>query len=257
MAQQLARVICGFGCVISLLLTSPAEAQLVRVRRGGGEVHVRAPFVRVDVWPGGATSVRAPFTAVDSPGRVYVGPRGRLLGPYGRQAVVQARPFPSKQDLAAMDDVALFATLRDVSMRLNLRLARLNTGAGWQRYLALSEEALGGPASESNAGLPPTIRVDLLQNALVRFDRTAENPEYLKIATLPSFVATQATLRKVVERFAGPQIIEPSGANSPRTEAPSKPQDLDQNELLPTPAPEPRPATSSGERSILRRAARG
>ena len=270
MFSQLFRTVLGMGSALAsvavvLLLTSSAEGQLVRVRRGfGREVHVRAPFVRVDVGPGGATSVRAPFTAVDSPGRVYVGPRRRFLAPspyaaptpygYGGQTAVQARPFPTQQELAAMDDAALFAALREISSLLDLRLARLKTGAGWQRYLGLSEEALGGPAAEAKGGVPPVVRIDLLQKVLIRFDRTADNPEYAMIATLPSFIATRAAIRQVIDRFGGPQIIDPSNADSPRTEIPDKPQDLDQNEVLPTPAPEPRSGTSSsGERSILKR----
>lgn len=266
MFPQLCRTLIGMVIGVAsvsavLLLTSSAEGQLVRVHRGGGGVHVRAPFVRVDVGPDGTTSVRAPFTAVDSPGHVYVGPHRGLLAPspyaaptlYGGQAAVHARPFPTQQQLAAMDDAALFATLRDVSTRLNLRLDRLKTGAGWQRYLGVSEEALDGPAIEPNGGVPLVIRIDLLQKVLTRFDLTADNPEYVKIATLSSFLATRTVLRKVIERFGEPQIIDSSGADSPRTEVSDKPQD----EVLPTPAPEPRSGTSSGERSILKRAGRG
>ena len=34
-------------------------------------VHVRAPFVRVDVYPYGGVSVRAPLAGIDVPGRHY------------------------------------------------------------------------------------------------------------------------------------------------------------------------------------------
>jgi hypothetical protein len=266
MFPQLCRTLIGMVIGVAsvstvLLLTSSAEGQLVRVYRGGGGVHVITPFVRVDVGPDGATSVRAPFTAVDSPGHLYVGPHRGLLAPspytaptlYGGQAAVQARPFPTQQQLTAMDDAALLATLRDVSTWLNLRLDRLKTGAGWQRYLGVWEEALEGPAIEPNDGVPPVIQIDLLQKVLTRFDRTADNPEYAKIATLSSFIATRTVLREVIERFGEPQIIDPLDSDSPRTEVSDKPQ----NELLPSPTPEPRSGTSSGERSILKRAGRG
>lgn len=125
--------------------------------------------------------------------------------------------------------------------------------SGVQRYLSVSEEALDGLAIEPNGGVPPAIQIDLLQKVLTRFDMTTADPEYAKIATLSSFLATRTVLRKVIERFGEPQIIDPSDADSPRTEVPDKPQ----AEVLPTPAPEPRSGTSSGDRSILKRAGRG
>ena len=266
MFPQLCRILIGMvigvaSVSVALLWTSSAEGQLVRVHRSGGGVHVRTPYVQVDVGPDGTTSVRTPFTAVDSPGHVYVGPHRGILAPspyaaptlYGGQAAVQARPFPTQQQLGAMDDATLFATLRDVLTRLNLRLDRLKTGVGWQRYLGVSEEALDGLAIEPNGGVPPAIQIDLLQKVLTRFDMTTADPEYAKIATLSSFLATRTVLRKVIERFGEPQIIDPSDADSPRTEVPDKPQ----AEVLPTPAPEPRSGTSSGDRSILKRAGRG
>src|SRR5262245_46550155 len=69
---------------------------------GGGGVHVRAPFVRVDVGPYGGVSVRAPFTAVDVP------PRDFFYDPNYPPPYIERRfaepQFPTAADLAAMDD---------------------------------------------------------------------------------------------------------------------------------------------------------
>ena len=81
------RPLFAVGGAVFMLVPAPADAQMVR-RYGRGGVHVRAPFVRVDIAPNGATSVRAPFVAVDDPGGVYIGPWRRRM----RQPLYMAPP---------------------------------------------------------------------------------------------------------------------------------------------------------------------
>jgi len=253
------RTLIGLGVAIVMLLPVSAEAQIVRRFRGGG-VQVRAPLVRVNVNPYGGTSVRAPFVAVD-PGGVHVGlrqrlaplpqqvapPVGRPVGPQGQaysgdqsergysgQGYV---PFPSSDDLLAMDDPALFATLGDLFYALDRRLSRLSTGAGWQRYLLLPSDVLRDPVAN----------LDQLEHGLARFDSVADNPEFSKIAGLPSFIATKAALRQVIARLAVSQAVPTTtGPQGPEFPAAAK------DEILPTPATPKKPAGTRGERSILK-----
>ena len=262
--------------VSSLLLVLPetAEAQIVR-RFAGGGVQIRAPFVRVNVGPGGATSVRAPFTAVDNPGGTYVGRRRRLMAqpqyaapspgvapniqntaqptPAELDSVdVDALPYPTVSQLTAMDDQALVETTRQMMARFNYRLTRLKTGKGWQDYLVLSRDLLGAPGAPAEA-----VRLDAVRDMLPRYQSVADDPQFVKISALPSFVATFAALQEVDRRFAGPESsgpeitepldIYPGPATTPRAE--SQPQD----EILPTPQPSEVPNASRGERSILKR----
>ena len=66
-------VLLGSFGTAAWLATSASHAQIVDVSPGG--VHVRAPFVSVDVFRGGGVHVRAPYAAVDVGGRpFYNGP---------------------------------------------------------------------------------------------------------------------------------------------------------------------------------------
>lgn len=252
-----------------MLLPVPAEAQIVRRFRGGG-LQVRAPLVRVNVGPYGGVSVRAPLVAVD-PGSVRVGLR-RRLAPVPQQAAPAARavprsgdlsgrgnapsnrgpsnrayvPFPTAEELAAMDDATLFTAVNDLGYSLEVRLSRLETGAGWQRYLRIPESALSAPAAS----------FDQFAQTLARYDSVADNPEFAKIAGLPSFIATKAALRQVVARLAEPQSgeeparVNSSGPTFPSSTPPSA------EEILPTPAVPVEPEATRGEHSILKRALR-
>ena len=74
------------GSTSFLFKSNTLLAQIVAVSPHG-EVHVRAPFVRVDVFPYGGVSVRAPFAAVDVPGRRFrYGPESYLTGEPPRYA---------------------------------------------------------------------------------------------------------------------------------------------------------------------------
>ncbi|MCG8449651.1 MAG: hypothetical protein MI725_08735 [Pirellulales bacterium] len=249
MSSKVLCTLMAFGSVLTCLWPNASEAQIVR-RFAGGGVQIRAPFVRVNVGPYGGTSVRAPFTAVDPSGRVHVGIGARLLPPPVYAAPPQAvsaqpvRPLPRQEELAVMDEVTLLDALRDATYRLDHRLARLTTGAGWQRHLIIPPEILGQPGS-----LPSVLQIDELQKLLARYDKVSTNPEYAKIAGLPSFVATHAALREFIARFVGPQQGQPVGGET----TPAEVGPNDGQEILPTPAPAEKSEATRGEHSILKR----
>ena len=247
--------------------SSEAEAQIVRRFPGGG-VAVRAPFVRVDVDPWGRTSVRAPFVAVDDPGAVRVGPRRRLARRQWRaerRAVLEQQEtqaysqfqtpaptpaevpaLPTAEEMAEMELIALVSTLRDMSRLFQDSLVmRFEDPEGWQRYLAIPDDALGSPGMDEVA-----LRMDVLERQLERYRKVAEGEKFAKIGTMPSFAATHAALELVVERFenAGPALVEPVEDDWQSDPGPvTAPQN---QESLPVP---PRPEPRSGERSILKR----
>lgn len=239
-----------------------AEAQIVQRFTGGG-VQINAPFVRVNVGPFAAT-----------PGR-FLG-RRRLLRnqpppPASQRRVaprnlntsaqpdsqpeladVDALPYPTAADLTGMDDKDLVETLRQMMARLHYRLSLLKTGEGWQKYLVLSREILGSPGTGAEIPFAGEIA-----KVLPRYYGTQDNPEYAKIAALPSFVATLAALQEVNRRFpqaesptTGPTITDPASDGTTPVELP-----IDKSlEILPTPTPAAElPNASRGERSILKR----
>ena len=269
-----ARVLLGAGLMV-LLLPSFADAQIVR-RFGGGGVQINAPFVRVNVGPGGATSVRAPFTAVDGPGRVFIGRRRRLMAqpqaetptharaarpqaaaaqPEEKQpevADVDALPYPTIEQLAGMDEPALIETLRQMMARLHFRLSRLNTGEGWQKYLVLSREVLGSPGAPPEAADFAAIR-----DILPRYQSVQDDPQFTKISSLPSFAATFAALAEADRRSdrydsTGRTPVDPVETQQPAP--PAQPATEAEDLLLPTPQPTAvAPEPARGERSILKR----
>jgi len=198
-----------FTCLL-LIAPSAADAQIVRRFMGGG-VQVNAPFVRVNVGPGGATSVRAPFTSVNAPGRYGFG-RRRLLYP---NRVVQPRPYaqpptrqptpvdvdslpyPTVEQLEEMNDEELVETLREMMGRFNHRLSRLKTGEGWQKYLVLSREVLGAPGAKAKRA-----DLDAIRSVLPRYESVQNDSQFTKIAGIPSFVAVFAALEEAEQRLA-------------------------------------------------------
>jgi hypothetical protein len=198
---------CSLGCGIAILAARACHAQWVNVTQGGG-VHVRAPFVRVDVYPGGGVSVRAPFTSVDTPGRrsYYVERRAFVEPP------MAAPEWSTAGDLAAMDDETLRRTLRLNAARLHQSLDRFNTGATWQRYLRLPEDWARASFME------PDEQYETLERILNRFRFVSTNPEYSMIARLPAFNAMQDVLNEMVSR------LESSGTRGSAEELPVPPQ---------------------------------
>jgi hypothetical protein len=193
-----------------------ALSQPVSVNLSGG-VHVRAPFVSVDVYPGGGVSVRAPFTAVDVGGRSYV---------VGRPVVVEPS-LPTPQALAAMDDEAVWRSLRNASLRLNQRLSRFDTGATWQRYLRLPDELVSGSAADADQRRAAAAELQ------ERFGEVAANARYRKIADLPAFAAMQAVLTEMVSRPPGASSA--SGASAEELPPPARGREPNERSFL-TPA---------------------
>jgi hypothetical protein len=181
---------CSLGYGLAILAATASHAQWVNVTPGGG-VHVRAPFVRVDVYEDGGVSVRAPFTSVNTPGRrSYYMERRAFMEPQR-----MAPEWSTADDLAARDDEALRQTLRLSADRLHQSLGRFNTGASWQRYLRLPQDWV------SDRAAPPEQQHELLAKTLSRFRFVATNPEYSMIARLSAFTAMQDALAEMVSRL--------------------------------------------------------
>jgi hypothetical protein len=179
---------CSLGCGIAILAGKVCQAQWVQVTQGGG-VHVRAPFVRVDVFEDGGVSVRAPFTSVDTPGRrSYYVERRAFVEPQ-----LAAPEWSTAGELAAMDDASLRRTLRLNAARLHQDLDRFTTRASWQRYLRLPEDLASDSSTEPDH--------EALARTLGRFRFVAANPEYSMISNLPAFHATQDALDEMVSRL--------------------------------------------------------
>lgn len=171
----------------AIVMSDTTFGQPVSVSLADG-VHVRAPFVSVDVFPGGGVSVRAPYTAVDIGGRPYV---------VGRPVIVEEQPLPTSQALTSMDDDALWRVLRNASLRLNQRLSRFDTGATWQRYLRLPDELVTGSTADTEARRAAAATMQQ------RFADVAANPQFRKIADLPAFTFVQAVLAEMNGRPVG------------------------------------------------------
>lgn len=207
------------GGTIGSLTTSTSVAQPVYVAPRGG-VHVRAPFVSVDVDPYGGVSVRAPFTAVDIPGRARFYEPGSIV--YGPPAAQQS--FPTAQELAAMDDATLRQTLRSTANRLHDRFARFDTGDTWQRYFRLPEEVVAESPAATNERRAAFARL------LQRFNDISANPQYGKISKLPAFIAMQAALTELLSRDGGSSAT--NGVRSEELPGPQQPQPTTERSLI-------------------------
>jgi hypothetical protein len=204
---------------VSWLATSASHAQIVDVSPGG--VHVRAPFVSVDVFRGGGVRVRAPFAAVDVGGRPrYYGPPSNVV----YRPISQA-PLPTAQELAAMDDDALRQSVRLAAERLHYRLNRFNTGYTWQRYLRIPDEVL---ALTSSGDEQYQLAIT---NWLQRFREISDEPRYRKIAELPEFVALKDVLTESTSRPIGPSSA--AGGRAEDLPPPTPPQGRSTNERSP------------------------
>ncbi|MCI0335733.1 MAG: hypothetical protein L0228_21205, partial [Planctomycetes bacterium] len=176
----------------AFVVFSSALCMAQRVWVGEGGVRVRAPFVRVDVYPYGGVSVRAPFAAVDVP------PRGYYYEPGYAPPVIFERPvvepsYPTAADFAAMDAEQLAQALRALSQSLHNRLSRFDTGDTWQRYLRLPDAAI-------DLSAPPSERTTALVTLLDRFHKVAADPQYSMIVRLPAFTAMESALNEAVLR---------------------------------------------------------
>jgi hypothetical protein len=229
-----------------------ASAQWVRGWRGGGIV-VRAPYV-------GAIRVGVPGVVVGRP----IMPRRRLLPPpvivappvvaaggYAARATeapryqpgaaiapTDSRPFYTPEQLANLDDSALLNATLDALTRLDADVARFDTGATWQAYFRVPQEAFPPPSAENRVELG----LAAIEALLARFNAIAADSTYPMISGLTSFSAARAALTEVVARF---------GAAAARGDStPAEPA----SEELPTPPPALAPPESAAsERSILSR----
>lgn len=213
------------GSTMGVLSTSPTFGQAVAVSPRGG-VHVRAPFVRVDVYPFGGVSVRAPFAAVDVPGRRYYHEPGPVVME-GRMPGWAPAPLaiPTAQELAAMDDEDLLRLLRSTEGRLRDELGRFDTGARWQKYLRVSE------LDFADASVTPDDRREALAATVERFGRIASDPQYGMIAALPAFVATQAVMSEFLARLD--RSANPAGAPAEELPPPDPSHGKMERSLLP------------------------
>jgi hypothetical protein len=121
------------------------------------------------------------------------------IGQQDVNAASASEDYLSATQLAALDDGALLNEVLRVAARLDDDVSRFPTGAQWQSYLRLPEDALP-PSTEDG-------RVELgLASILATLDRlhsVSGDPAYSIISSLPSFTAMQAALDEVVSRASG------------------------------------------------------
>lgn len=257
-------------------LSAAADSQAQIVRRGFGGIVVRAPYA-----PSISVGLRGVIPAVPLV-RPYVLPRRRLLAPPYPVAQASAtaplaargggeapryvpgssvvaggggpasvggeaprQEWPSRAELARMEDSALLNAALEAAWTLDADVAAFNTGATWRNYFKLPDDAFPRPSADGQVtlGLPSIVAT------LTRIDSVAANPEYGMINSLASFTATQYALQEVVRRF------------DPSAQRPARPaqaaEAASNGEELPVPPPALRSPeraaapTSDGERSIL------
>jgi hypothetical protein len=253
-----------FVAAVALIALAPvgrASAQIV-IGRGPGVV-VRAPY---------APAIRV-GARIGVPGvplvRPYLLPRRRVVGAAvgpvvppvaatagaavpaprevaryapGQTAVSAQRPFLSADQLAALDDGSLLNAALDAAVRLDADLGRFNTGATWQRYLRLPDDAF--PPADANGHVE--LGFNSITGTMERLNSVERNPNYAMISRLPSFAATQLALGEVVARFGG---AGQGGAEVGPSASASRAEEL------PTPLPSTPTSDNvgAGQRSILAR----
>ncbi len=265
-------------CLIVLAVATTADAQLVRIGRFGGGVHVRALFVSVDVLPwGGGTRVRAPFTSVNTgvygsyrygyPSayysyRGYYVPGSVIYDPvpvyppatvYPPVTVYQPVPAYPAQGAAApatraesfrVTAAELNERLRTSAMRLSESLSRRrDDGDIWMNYLAPNRIV---DAIDHNAD-PGTVR-DLVAN----YDGVSANPQLGSISTASGFAETRALLRQFVSvpvtTVPAARIAPPVDPSTPIDELPPIPPQPDTKTDSSAPAEPPVPQPPRDDR---------
>lgn len=203
------RLLFGALAALVVLTARPCHAQIVRPLGGGGIV-VQAPYAPRIILQGPGIF----------PGRPYLLPRRRALAglAYGVAPITQFPPaptstpraaamapaatpstsqrLPSVGELQAMDDSALLNALVETTRQLDADLGRFDTGRQWQTYLRLPEDALPAPTDNR-----VVLGFASLEGALHRFDGISADPNFARIWSLPSFVASRAALGEAVRRF--------------------------------------------------------
>jgi hypothetical protein len=254
-------VLLALGMVSMLGSTPPAHGQYPRAWRGPGIV-LRVPYVgtiRLGAPPVVRGLMAAPGPAWGyGPGVVapplYAAPR---YVPGATRVVLDDGPPPAPElsepafaapdELAAMDDGSLLNAVLQAMAQLDADVAQFNTGATWQAYFRLPDDALPPPSPEGRVPLG----FKSIEATLKKFDAIALSPDYPMIAGQSSFIAAHHALAEVVNRF-GPAAAKAeadanTAANEPRTVA----------EELPAPATAPILAApnnaTDGEHSVLTR----
>lgn len=217
------------GCIggTSFFNSNTLLAQIVAFSPRGG-VHVRAPFVRVDVFPYGGVSVRAPFAAVDVPGRRFrYGPDSNVFG-----EPRYAAKMPSPHELATMGEESLWRLLQIDANWLHDELRRFDTALRWQQYLRVPE------ADRADSPVPIEERRVAFDDAIERFGTTAADPQFAMIAQLPAFTATQMVLTELRARLDKPTNAGGGQVEDLPLPPPAKPRTKPRAEgpLLPPPA---------------------
>ncbi len=286
---------CKWFAIAGLLImslssvSSVAEAQLIRrlIREG---IQIRAPFVRVNVGPGGRMPPR--YAVPHHHHHDHMIRQAQAFRPVRKtpqSADVDALPYPTTGELSAMEDAELVETMRQMMARLHYRLSLLKTGEGWQDYLVLSREVLGAPGST-----PKPAQFDAVRKILPRYSSVQDDQQFAKISDLPSFAASFAALQEADRRFGStiknpeslpaiipalriPALGTPAPGNSPAIEESGpaitdpnnyvKPATLEETiegsieetpaenplELQLVPEPAELPNADRGERSIMKR----
>ena len=273
------RTLLVVGCAILLFLPTWAEAQIVE-RFLDGSVAVRAPFVQVDVGPGGGTSVSAPFVAVRNTGEVRLGRRQRrrlrknpelteeqaALSPRARRREARAlrrnpnpeppgpqpqmarrsrplQPTPAQPHL--LPTARQLANLDDTTLRASLRNFSTELTDSLERF----DKAEGW---QHYLAIPSATEPGALKIQLARFDKVATQAEFAKIASLPSFASTHAALGLVVERATDSRTLQ--AVPDPFDDSQFDPGPVTKPIAAePLPAPPPSPEPRSGQHSILKR----
>ncbi len=223
--------------LFGILIAQSAEGQLIRIFDGGGNVSVRAPFVRVNVDPWGNTHVRAPFVNVYSPPGYYQPFPRRYVRGYPAQGVpVYSNPQPSGVPVTAPaanspSIVGPSETAKPVppdppgfhsvlepnrnnqprslvqqrrvlaakSQALERSLARYSNAEAWQKFLRLPTFVFDDSTDANLAGAITAKDEQSLKKMLDRFDRTAGRADYHLVTNLPGFKQTHEDLRKFTE----------------------------------------------------------
>ncbi len=180
------------------LTWSPGSVALGQIVRVGpsGDVHVRAPFVRVDVGPDGRTSVRAPFTAVDVPGRRYAAYGPQAMARVPERASVAHGRRPTLADPALADWAALWRMLDSGTIRLDEQLGSGARASGWKKYLETAR--LRETLAEQDNGPPDPQTAEQLRDILARYEQTSAMQQYRSVTSGSGFRMVHAALKELV-----------------------------------------------------------
>jgi hypothetical protein len=207
------------------------------------------PRRRISVPAGGAAAGAAYGGGPTVAPRYAPGRTRAVVGanPNAAPRQIESRPFPTADELAALDDGSLLNAVLESMAQLDDDVAQFDTGDTWQRYFRLPDDALPPPTADGHV----TLGFPSIKATLARLDSVAANPKYPMIAGLPSFAAARTSLTEVVHRF-GAAAGDGSVANSrPRgEELPAPPPAA---AAAPAAALVSPPSNADGEHSILSR----